>query len=61
MDRVKLIQQQLVTAQSKQKSYSNRHVRDVSFSIGEWVFLKVLLGKGVIRFVKKAKFNPRFI
>ncbi|WMV19340.1 hypothetical protein MTR67_012725 [Solanum verrucosum] len=48
MDRVKLIQQRLLTAQSKQKSYLNRHVQDVSFSIGEWVFLKVLLGKGVI-------------
>ncbi|XP_055835206.1 uncharacterized protein LOC129903690 [Solanum dulcamara] len=61
MDRVKLIQQHLVTAQSRQKIYVDRRVCDISFSIGERVFLKGSPTKGVMRLGKKGKINPRFI
>ncbi|XP_070010014.1 uncharacterized protein [Nicotiana sylvestris] len=61
LDKVKLIQERLRTAQSRQKSYADQTVRDVTFMVGEKVLLKVLPMKGVTRFVKKVKLIPRFI
>ncbi|XP_070017678.1 uncharacterized protein [Nicotiana sylvestris] len=40
LDKVKLIQEWLRIAQSKQKSYNDRKVRDVSYMVGEKVLLK---------------------
>ncbi|XP_070056677.1 uncharacterized protein [Nicotiana tomentosiformis] len=48
-------------AQSHQKSYSDVRRREFTFKDGEFVFLKVPPMKGVMRFVKKGKLNPRFI
>ena len=61
LDKVKLIQERLRTAQSRQKSYADRKVRDVSFMVGEKVLLKVSPMKGVMRFGKRGKLSPRFI
>ncbi|XP_055836411.1 uncharacterized protein LOC129905050 [Solanum dulcamara] len=61
MDRVKLIQQRLLTAQSRQKSYMDRCVHDVSLSIGERLLLKVSPTKGVMGFRRKRKLSLRFI
>ncbi|XP_070020237.1 uncharacterized protein [Nicotiana sylvestris] len=61
LDKVKLIQERLRTAQSRQKSYADQKARDVSFMVGEKVLLKVSLMKGVMRFGKKGKLSPRFI
>ncbi|XP_070004915.1 uncharacterized protein [Nicotiana sylvestris] len=41
LDKVKLIQEQLCTMQSRQKSYADRKVRDVSYMVGEKVLLKI--------------------
>ncbi|XP_070029615.1 uncharacterized protein [Nicotiana sylvestris] len=51
----------LRTAQSRQKSYSDRKVRNVAFVVGERVLLRVSSMKGVMRFGKKGKLRPRFI
>ncbi|XP_015075300.1 uncharacterized protein LOC107019268 [Solanum pennellii] len=48
-------------AQSRQKSYADRKVRDLEFMIGERVLLKVSPMKGVMRFGKKVKLSPRYI
>ncbi|XP_070013088.1 uncharacterized protein [Nicotiana sylvestris] len=40
LEKVKVIQERLRTAQSRQKSYANWKVRDVSYTIGEKVLLK---------------------
>ncbi|XP_070018019.1 uncharacterized protein [Nicotiana sylvestris] len=61
LDKVNVIQERLRTAQSRQKSYANRKVRDVSYMVGEKVLSKVLSTKGVMRFGKKGKLIPRFI
>ncbi|XP_070020203.1 uncharacterized protein [Nicotiana sylvestris] len=61
LDKVKLIQERLRTAQSRQKSYVDQKTRDVSFMVGEKVLLKVSPMKGVMRFGKKGKLSPRFI
>ena len=36
-------------------------MRELEFEVGDMVFLKVALWKGVIRFQKREKLNPRYI
>ncbi|KAL6225622.1 hypothetical protein ACLB2K_004471 [Fragaria x ananassa] len=56
------IKDRLKAAQSRQKSYADRHRRNVEFQIGDRVLLKVSPMRGVICFGKKiAKLSPRFI
>ena len=61
MKDVKVIREQLKTAHSRQKSYSNVRRRDLEFEVGDWVFLKVSPMKGVMQFRKKGKLSPRYI
>ncbi|KAK4377108.1 hypothetical protein RND71_003404 [Anisodus tanguticus] len=61
VEKVKLIQEQLLKAQSQQKSYSDNRYQDLEFTMGDWLFLKVSPMKGVMRFGKKGKFIPRYI
>ncbi|GKF61763.1 hypothetical protein Tco_0181817, partial [Tanacetum coccineum] len=35
--------------------------KPLEFSVGDYVLLKVLPGKGVVRFMKKLKLAPRFV
>ena len=60
-EKVPIIQQRLKTAFSRQKSYADPKRTDVSFSVGDLVFLKVSPMKGVMRFGKKGKLAPRYI
>ena len=60
-EKVSIIQQKLKTAFSRQKSYANPKRKDVSFSAGDLVFLKVSPMKGVMRIGKKGKLVPRYI
>ncbi|XP_059302345.1 uncharacterized protein LOC132054320 [Lycium ferocissimum] len=39
MEKVKLIQERLKTAQSRQKSYTDVRRRDIEFQVDDWVFL----------------------
>jgi len=59
--KIKVIRQRLETAQSRQKSYADRRRRELDFQVGEFVFLKVSLLKGVQRFGVKGKLSPRYI
>ncbi|XP_070055825.1 uncharacterized protein [Nicotiana tomentosiformis] len=61
LDKVKIIQDRLRTAQFRQKSYADRIVGDVAFMIGERVLLWVSPMKGVMRFRKRVKLSPRYI
>ncbi|XP_075091635.1 uncharacterized protein LOC142171829 [Nicotiana tabacum] len=61
MDKVQLIRQRLLTAQSRQKSYADKRRRDLVFTIRDKVFLRVSPMKGVMRFRKRSKLSPRFI
>nr|XP_016499759.1 PREDICTED: uncharacterized protein LOC107818285 [Nicotiana tabacum] len=56
-----LIRQRLLAAQSRQKSYADKRRRDLVFTIGDKVFLRVSPIKGVMRFGKRGKLSPRFI
>ena len=59
MEKVQLIRDRLKTAQSCQKSYADVRRRELEFQVDDWVYLKVSPMKGVMRFVKKGKLNPR--
>ena len=53
MEKVPLIRNRLKTSQSCHKSYADISRRELEFQVNDWVFLKVLPMKGVIRFGKK--------
>ena len=59
-ENVKSIQEKLLAAQSRQKEYVDRRVRDLEFMEGEQFLLKVSPMKGVMRFGKRGKLSPRY-
>ena len=60
-EKVSLIRQCLLTAQSQKKSYADVRRRPLEFEVGDHVFLKVMSKRGVVRFGKRGKLSPRFI
>ena len=60
-EKVSLIRQSLLTAQSRQKSYADVRRRPLEFRVGDHVFFKVMPKRGVVRFGKRGKLSPRFI
>jgi ribosomal protein L21E len=60
-DKISTIWRRMLTAQSRQKSYANKHRRQLEFNVGDLVYLKVSPLKGVMRFGKKGKLSPRFV
>ncbi|GJX06717.1 hypothetical protein Tco_0194649, partial [Tanacetum coccineum] len=44
-----------------QRSYANVRRKPLEFQVGDRVMLKVSPQKGVIRFIKRGKLNPRYI
>ena len=60
-EKVSLILQRLLTAQSRQNSYEDVQRRPLEFEVGDPVFLKVMPKRGVVRFGKHGKLSPRFI
>ena len=60
-EKVSLIRQRLLTAQSQQKRYADVRRRPLEFEVGDHVFLKVMPKRGVVRFDKRRKLSSRFI
>ena len=60
-EKVSLIRQRLLTAQSWQKSYADVRRRPLEFEVGDHVLLKVMPQRGVVRFGKRGKLSPRFL
>ncbi|GJW14474.1 hypothetical protein Tco_0018607 [Tanacetum coccineum] len=48
-------------AQDRQKSYADRKRKPMKFEVGDRVMLKVSPWKGVVRFGKRGKLNPRYV
>ena len=61
IDKIRLIRDRLLVAQSRQKSYVDHKRRPVEFQIGDHVFSRVTPRKGVFRFGKRGKLAPRYI
>ncbi|GJV59126.1 reverse transcriptase domain-containing protein [Tanacetum coccineum] len=55
------IRQRLQDARDRQRIYANVRRKPLEFQVGDRVMLKVLPQKGVIRFGKRGKLNPRYI
>jgi len=58
---VRAIQQHLEAAQARQKSYADKRRKPIEFTVGDYVYLKVLPMKGVQRFGVKRKLAPRYV
>ncbi|GJU67112.1 putative reverse transcriptase domain-containing protein [Tanacetum coccineum] len=56
-----LIKKRIQAAQDRQKSYADRRCKPLEFEVRDKVMLKVSPWKGVIRFAKRGKLNPRYI
>ena len=56
-EKVSLIRQRLLTAQSRQKSYADVRRRPLEFEVGDHVFLKVMPKRGVVRFDKRGTYR----
>nr|GEZ32112.1 putative reverse transcriptase domain-containing protein [Tanacetum cinerariifolium] len=58
-EKIILIKQRIQAAQDRQKSYADRKRKPMEFEVGDKVMLKVSPWKGVVRFIKRGKLNPR--
>ncbi|GJV31053.1 putative reverse transcriptase domain-containing protein [Tanacetum coccineum] len=55
------IRDRMQAARDRQKSYADKRRRPLEFEVGDKVMLKVAPWKGVMRFGKHGKLNPRYI
>jgi hypothetical protein len=58
---VHMVRENLRVVQSRQKSYADHRRRELSFEVGDFVFLKVSPMRGLRRFKVRGKLTPRFI
>jgi hypothetical protein len=60
-ENIRVVQDNLKTTQSRQRSYADTRRRDLSFEVGYYVYLKVSPIRGIKRFGVKGKLAPRYI
>ncbi|GKC86540.1 hypothetical protein Tco_1147189 [Tanacetum coccineum] len=60
-EKVIQIKQRIQAARVDKKSYANLKRKPMEFQVGDIVMLKVLPLKGVVRFGKRGKLNPRYV
>ncbi|XP_062146810.1 uncharacterized protein LOC133854587 [Alnus glutinosa] len=60
-EKIALIRNRMLTAQSQQQSYSDKHRRNLEFAVGYLVYLKVSPMRNVYRFGNKGKHRPRYV
>ncbi|GJR33546.1 putative reverse transcriptase domain-containing protein [Tanacetum coccineum] len=60
-EKIVLIKQRIQAAQDRQKSYADLKRKLMEFKVGDRVMLKVSPLKGVVRFGKRCKLNPRYV
>ncbi|KAI3802804.1 hypothetical protein L1987_30947 [Smallanthus sonchifolius] len=60
-EKIVQIRDRLKAARDRQKSYADVRRKPLEFQVGDKVLLKVSPWKGVIRFGKRGKLNPRYI
>jgi hypothetical protein len=56
-----MVRENLRVAQSRQKSYAIHRIREISFEVGNFVYLKVSPMRGLRCFKVRGKLAPRFI
>ncbi|GJX54983.1 putative reverse transcriptase domain-containing protein [Tanacetum coccineum] len=60
-EKIVQIRQRLQVARDRKRSLANVRRKPIEFQVGDRVMLKVSTRKGVIRFGKQGKLNPRYI
>jgi hypothetical protein len=60
-ENIKMVRENLKIAQSRQRSYADTRKRELSFEVGDFVYLKVSPIRGVRRFGVKGKLAPRYV
>ncbi|KAI3730615.1 hypothetical protein L1987_61787 [Smallanthus sonchifolius] len=60
-EKIVQIRERIKAARDRQKSYADVRRKPLEFQVGDKVLLKVSPWKGVIRFGKRGKLNPRYI
>jgi hypothetical protein len=58
---VRTVRENLRVAQSRQKSYADHRRRELSFKVGDFIYLKVSPMRGLRHFKVRGKLTPRFI
>ncbi|GKA28129.1 putative reverse transcriptase domain-containing protein [Tanacetum coccineum] len=60
-EKIVQIKQRMQAARDRQKSYADVRRKPLEFQVGDRVMLKVSPWKGVVRFGKRVRMNPRYI
>ncbi|GJX93122.1 putative reverse transcriptase domain-containing protein [Tanacetum coccineum] len=60
-EKISQIKQRMQVAHDRQKSYADLKRKPMDFQVGDTVMLKVSSWKGVVRFGKRGKLNPRYV
>ena len=60
-EKIVQIRNRMAAARDRQKSYADKRRKPLEFQVGDKVLLKVSPWKGVIRFGKRSKLNPRYV
>ncbi|GKC25177.1 putative reverse transcriptase domain-containing protein [Tanacetum coccineum] len=60
-EKIVQIKQRIQAAHDRQKIYADVRCKPLEFKVGDRVMLKVSPWKGVVRFGKRGKLNPRYI
>ena len=60
-EKISQIRARLQASRDRQKSYADKRRKPLEFQVGDRVLLKISPWKGVIRFGKRGKLNPRYI
>ncbi|GKF13576.1 putative reverse transcriptase domain-containing protein, partial [Tanacetum coccineum] len=60
-EKISQIKDRFKAARDFQKSYVDKKMKPLEFSVGDYVLLKVSPWKGVVRLGKKGKLAPRFV
>nr|GFB58618.1 putative reverse transcriptase domain-containing protein [Tanacetum cinerariifolium] len=60
-EKIVQIKQRIQASRDRQKSYADIRRKPLEFQVGDRVMLKVSPWKGVVRFGKRGKLNPRYI
>jgi hypothetical protein len=56
-----MVRENLKTAQSREQSYANTKRRELSYEVGDYIYLKVSPIRGIKRFWVKGKLAPHYI
>jgi hypothetical protein len=60
-ENIRMVWENLKTAQSRQRSYADTRRRELNFEVGDYVYLKVSPIRGTKSFGVKGKLAPRYI